>query len=1194
MEWLMVWGAGNAAWSAFRPILEDLAKDVSKDAAKSYVGKCFKSVFGAVHRKPLIKATGLALKELLELFEGELIRTGVPEHELRLWLDDVARFASQDGVREAIASLFLDPEYLIDPRVFAKAWLDLSEVHRLPADFPWDFMAKRFARKVKDIRYSIPELRDAFAALAALEAAGLIRESAGLAPDFDLESYREALIERFGRVNLEMLDSSGVYYNEMRLWNIFVPQAVRGCDEFYPQLLEIPKEYRSLLLSRNEPAANAREGIEKIREDRRRSYFNQPAQPVLEVLAADSVKHVVILGDPGSGKSSLLQFLALEWAKTEDATLRYSRPIPLLIDLRDYHHWDCPSGKSFAGYLHSAQTWHRLNQHFLDPRRSDTVRIVLMLDGLDEVFDPDQRRYIINDIHRFKTDYRESRIIVTSRSVGYDPKHLIGAGFRHFMLQDLDPDRIHAFLDRWHAMAFEDQIDAALKRARISRAIQSSKSVAMLAENPMLLTLMAILNRHQDLPHERVDLYALASGLLLRHWDMERALNDYPNLHGEVDLRAKIAMLRKIARHMLGDTPGSSDATGNFIDGATLTGLIEEHLRCHLNFQHSGAAAMSVVRQLRERNFIICHLGADTYAFVHRAFLEYFGAADLVHRFNEEHSLSEPDLVTLFEANAGNDAWHEILRLICAQIDTRFVCRVAESLANRAGAQGWDGISPVPEMPLAIWCLGEAREKSRLGDTPARIWEKAVQIQFATKREHRKSQDLGWMFAIVRAVEQSRIPISIPESWRTMADSITVKPFEYPIDSIWPKFLKAVGGKREDIVKLIRTSGNPETRRSAIEVLMEHWIDDDARSLCTELAREDSYAEARLAALKAIAKHWPDRACRELLIERAHVEEYWHTRSNILTIIAYQWKDEAARSLLSERAENDKDGLTRSDCLIMLATIWPDEASRAQLITATIKEKDSWIKRKSAWMLSKKWPDEATYAFLQERAMSDENGYYRGNIIQDLARMWPDTRTRKWVEIRSIEDTLGDARGSALFALVNQWPDAQTRKWITKRTRLDSDGEARSMALRCLENNWHDDETRSVILELAQRELNAAVRGTAFEILAEKWPDDEDAHQTLWRAFLDPDPTVRSTAFGRVAKAHSYFGGLAASKNLDAKPPYLDPEEPISNTHILDAAVKSDTKEGELERNIQSLSAFLGWNIRIGTNAKETRSEKGN
>ena len=74
VDWLGVWGIGKTAWSAFRPILEDLAKDAVKNAAKSYVGQCFKKVYSVIHRDALTRATGLALKELLELLESELVR----------------------------------------------------------------------------------------------------------------------------------------------------------------------------------------------------------------------------------------------------------------------------------------------------------------------------------------------------------------------------------------------------------------------------------------------------------------------------------------------------------------------------------------------------------------------------------------------------------------------------------------------------------------------------------------------------------------------------------------------------------------------------------------------------------------------------------------------------------------------------------------------------------------------------------------------------------------------------------------------------------------------------------------------------------------------------------------------------------------------------------------------------------------
>jgi len=252
MEWLVIWGAGGVAWSVFRPVLEDLAKDVAKDVAKSYVGQCFKSVFSVIHRNPLTRATGLALKELLELIENELLDAGLDRDALRDWVGDVRRFTDHDNVKQSVASLFLDPGFKLDPRQFAAAWLSLPNAHPLPDGFSWQRVAARFARKVSDIRQSSAELKETFDSLAAAQTAGSVRELAGLPPEFDLEKYREALVERFGNLHFESLDTTGAYYSGVRLRSVFVPQSARECHEYYPQLLELPKEHQKRLLDRRE------------------------------------------------------------------------------------------------------------------------------------------------------------------------------------------------------------------------------------------------------------------------------------------------------------------------------------------------------------------------------------------------------------------------------------------------------------------------------------------------------------------------------------------------------------------------------------------------------------------------------------------------------------------------------------------------------------------------------------------------------------------------------------------------------------------------------------------------------------------------------------------------------------------------------------------------------------------------------
>ncbi len=100
------------------------------------------------------------------------------------------------------------------------------------------------------------------------------------------------------------------------------------------------------------------------------------------------------------------------------------------------------------------------------------------------------------------------------------------------MLQDLDDDQINDFLDRWHNVTFENEQDKQLKRNRLSMAIEGSKAIRELAGNPLLLTMMAILNRNQELPRDRVHLYQQASRVLLHEWDMDRALESHPQLKG--------------------------------------------------------------------------------------------------------------------------------------------------------------------------------------------------------------------------------------------------------------------------------------------------------------------------------------------------------------------------------------------------------------------------------------------------------------------------------------------------------------------------------------------------------------------------------------------------------------------------------------------------------------------------------------
>lgn len=737
---------------------------------------------------------------------------------------------------------------------------------------------------------------------AALLAAGGTAAST-MPAEFDAERYCADVLKRYDNLNFEMLDTTGAFYSGVRLWSVFEPQAVREYHQYHPRLLEIPKEHQQRLLDAGEITAEELEQPESEEADRiRQDYFNQPRRPVLYVIdealrdgSPASARKLVILGDPGSGKSSLIRYLALRWAQIADPSVRTTQPVPLVVELGPYGRWQCDGQKNFIRYLEESQGWHQWPRGLLKRLAGQSGRLVLLLDGLDEIFDVPTRNAVVNDIQRSSSQFPSLPVVVTSRVVGYQAQRLRDGEFRHFMLQDLDADQIAAFIERWHEVTFDDAERAAPKRERLQKAIRDSKSIAMLAGNPLLLTMMAILNRNQELPRDRADLYAQASRVLLHQWDTERALVDFPGISAEIGLREKIDLLRRIAAHMQ-TTPGG--LKGNMIDGATLTGLIEEYLRTELRFEQARAVARALVEQLRQRNFILCFVGADSYAFVHRTFLEYFTAADIVHQFNVAKTLDEKGLIALFDQHCRDDDWREVLRLICGQIDEHFVGKVVEHLATRTDLEKWDGKTPLLEIPLAIQCLSEAQNLSQLESAGRASLETATCCFMGQTKSNVElqrqviecMQEIGplWPgFSNMKEYLDSKL------QGITMTNSGAM---------LWPHVIGTLTSNR-DLVNSF-TSKGWAFRRGAYETLAEKWPDENTRELLAQRAIQDDSAYLRSAVLQALAEKWPDENTRQLLIQCAIQERNRSPRHAALLALADKWPDENTLKLLEAQVSS--------------------------------------------------------------------------------------------------------------------------------------------------------------------------------------------------------------------------------------------------------------------------------------------------
>ena len=266
---------------------------------------------------------------------------------------------------------------------------------------------------------------------------------------------------------------------------------------------------------------------------------------------------------------------------------------------------------------------------------------------------------------------------MTSRIVGYNPDRLQNAGFRHFTIQSLETSQIHEFIDKWYDLAMPGENDRDRLKQRLKDAIANSKAIGNLADNLLLLTMMVILNRRQELPRDRSELYEQATRVLLHHWDVDHKLLQLKE--ESIGRREKQAMLRAVAYEMQTSDAGLK---GNLITADRLTQVLTGYLR-EQGFEAPREKANGLIEQLRSRNWILCDRGADTYGFVHRTFLEYFCAMEIVHRFEKTRELTFEQLRDdVFGLHWQDETWHEVLRLICGAIDPHFVVQLIDFLID--------------------------------------------------------------------------------------------------------------------------------------------------------------------------------------------------------------------------------------------------------------------------------------------------------------------------------------------------------------------------------------------------------------------------------------------------------------------------------------------------------------------------------
>ena len=372
-------------------------------------------------------------------------------------------------------------------------------------------------------------------------------------------------------------------------------------------------------------------------------------------------RRIVIRGQAGSGKTTLMRWVAVQAAKKtfEGELTGWNNTIPFFIRLREYVDTGFPELENIPSQL-SKQMGGKPD-HWVH-EQLDTGRAIILVDGVDEL--PQEKRgEMLVALHDLLISYPLARYLVTSRPAALKDwpewaKWIEVQGFAEVTLKDMTPSQINHFIDHWHhalSLVLEDTqeiAELAKKPEVLKRQLSRLKNLEKLAVNPLLCAMLCALHNERaqaDLPARRNRLYYECIDMLLRR-DEGRGIRDgkeYPLLDHDERLVLVRGFALWLIRNKYSDVP-CTQADERF--EKTLPALDREDI-----------SGEGVRRLFVERTSLLDDPVEGRVGFAHRTFQEYLAAQAIV----EEASFGE-----LLE-KCGDDQWREMIILAVGNATTR-------------------------------------------------------------------------------------------------------------------------------------------------------------------------------------------------------------------------------------------------------------------------------------------------------------------------------------------------------------------------------------------------------------------------------------------------------------------------------------------------------------------------------------------
>jgi hypothetical protein len=320
-----------------------------------------------------------------------------------------------------------------------------------------------------------------------------------------LADYRAFLLRDCGQMTIEGVRADlDTAQRKFDLERLFVPLKVKAAPPDIPE---------------NDPH----------REEKLRQWLKKNNRPRAFGKVFGKAPHLALLALPGGGKTLLLKRLAVAYADPSRRRNSLDRLqdldlFPVMIrcrEWRDHIHLPILTLLRSLPEITGHASLHGLADALLP--LLDAGRILLLVDGLDEIHDDAKRSIFVDHLEAFVDRYKRNRLIVTSREAGFSLVAPVLARFcQRWRVAPLQDDAITALCDHWHALMSGDSPEAQAESREVSDYLLRNSSLRRLAENPLLLTMLLVVKHGAGrLPPDRVTLYSRAVEVLLDTWNIK-------------------------------------------------------------------------------------------------------------------------------------------------------------------------------------------------------------------------------------------------------------------------------------------------------------------------------------------------------------------------------------------------------------------------------------------------------------------------------------------------------------------------------------------------------------------------------------------------------------------------------------------------------------------------------------------------